>query len=103
MVVSAAADVSDEVGLDRLTLAAVANRLGVKLPSLYKHIDGLDGLRRDLAVLGVRELTEVLGSAAVGRAGHDALVAVAGAYRRYAAAHPGRYAATVRSPAPGDE
>jgi AcrR family transcriptional regulator len=101
-VVEEAGAVADVTGLDRLTLAAVADRFGVAIPSLYKHVRGLDGLRRDLAVLAVRELTAALSKAAVGRAGRDALHAMAGAYRAYAIAHPGRYAASVRAPAPGD-
>ncbi|PPK98176.1 WHG domain-containing protein [Kineococcus xinjiangensis] len=102
VVAQAAAAVSDDVGFPRLTLALVAERLGVRLPSLYKHIDSLDGLRRDLAVLATRELGEALGGAALGRSGADALHAVADAYRDYARRHPGRYAATVRAPDPGD-
>jgi len=101
-VVEQAAAVADETGLERLTLAAVAARFGVTIPSLYKHVHGLDGLQRDLAVLAVRELTAALSRAAVGRAGSDALRAVAHAYRQYAKAHPGSYAASVRAPAPDD-
>lgn len=102
-VVAEAAMVADEVGLDRLTLAAVAQRFGVALPSLYKHVDGLDGLRRDLAVLGTAELAAALAGAAVGRAGRDALEGIAGAYRAFAGARPGLYAASVRAPEAGDE
>jgi AcrR family transcriptional regulator len=101
-VVGAAAVLADEVGWEQLTLAGLAARLGVRLPSLYKHIDSLDGLRRDVAVLALGELGAALGAAAVGRSGGDALRALAGAYRDYARQHPGRYAATVRAPAPGD-
>jgi AcrR family transcriptional regulator len=101
-VVEEAADVADAAGLDRLTLAAVADRFGVAIPSLYKHVRGLDGLRRDLAVLAVRELTAAISKATVGRAGSDALHAMADAYRAYATAHPGRYAAGLRAPAPDD-
>ena len=101
-VVEEAGAVADAAGLDRLTLAAVADRFGVAIPSLYKHVRGLDGLRRDLAVLAVRELTATLSRAAVGRAGRDALHAMADAFRAYATAHPGRYAASVRAPDPGD-
>jgi AcrR family transcriptional regulator len=101
-VVTAAAELADEAGFDRLSLAALAARLGVRLPSLYKHIDSLDGLRRDVAVLAVTELGAVMSAAAIGRAGSDALRAVASAYRHYGQAHPGRYAATVRAPAADD-
>jgi AcrR family transcriptional regulator len=102
VVVAAAAELADESGFDRLTLAAIAARLGVRLPSLYKHIDSLDGLRRDVAVLAVTELGAAMSAAAIGRAGGDALSAVAAAYRDYGRRHPGRYAATVRAPAPDD-
>jgi AcrR family transcriptional regulator len=101
-VVGAAAVLADEVGWEQLTLAGLAGRLDVRLPSLYKHIESLDGLRRDVAVLALGELGAALGAAAVGRSGGDALRALAGAYRGYAREHPGRYAATVRAPAPGD-
>ena len=74
----------------------------MSLPSLYKHIESLDGLHRDLAVLGVQELTGVLTQAAVGRSGRAALEGIAAAYREYAHAHPARCAASVRAPAPDD-
>ena len=102
-VVDEAARLADRVGLDRLTLAAVAQQLGVALPSLYKHVRGLDGLRRELALRGIREITESMTSAAVGRSGPDALRGVANAYRAYAAAHPGTYAASLKGPDPDDE
>ncbi|OLT30079.1 transcriptional regulator [Nocardiopsis sp. CNR-923] len=96
-----AARLVDDRGLDALSLTAVAQRFGVAVPSLYKHVDGLAGLRREVALLGAAELGERLRTAATGLAGPDALRAVATAYRRYAHAHPGRYAALQR--APGDE
>ena len=54
-IISEAATVADEVGLDRLTLAAVAHRCGVSLPGLYKHVSGLDEVRRGIALLGVKD------------------------------------------------
>jgi AcrR family transcriptional regulator len=102
-VVTAAADLADEVGWERLTLAALAARLGVRLPSLYKHIASLEALRRDVAVLAVTELGDAMTAAAVGRAGPDALRSVAAAYRRYGQGHPGRYPATVRAPTAEDD
>ena len=101
-IVLAAAEVADENGLGALTLAAVAKRCGVSLPGLYKHIDSLDAVHCDIAVLAVRELTAALALASAGRSGRDALGALATAYRDYAATHPGRATASVRAPAPGD-
>jgi AcrR family transcriptional regulator len=102
IVVAEAAAVADEVGLDRMTLAAIAERVGVAVPSLYKHVDGLDALQRHLAVQAVDELGAALAKATAGRSGADALRSMAKAYRHYATVHPGRYAATVRAPEPDD-
>ena len=94
--------IADDVGLASLTLAALADRLGVRQPSLYKHIAGTDGLRRSIALRAKNELADVLGRAAVGRARGEAIAAMAHAYRAWAIEHPGRYAAAQRAPSPGD-
>lgn len=101
LVVATAADIADQAGYHRLTLAAVAQRLGVAVPSLYKHVDGLEGLRRGVAALAVFELGQALAASRHG-GGVDPLTAMAGAYRAYARSHPGRYAATLRAPDPDD-
>jgi AcrR family transcriptional regulator len=101
-VVEHAGEVADERGLHALTLAAVAQRCGVALPSLYKHVAGLDDVHRRLAIAATAELANVMAESAVGKAGDDALRALAYAYRDYARRHPGRYAATVRA-ARGDD
>lgn len=101
-VVAAAAALADEGGLQALTLAQLAARVGVRLPSLYNHVEGLPGLRRAIAALAIGELTAAITRAAVGRAGDEAVMAVAQAYRAYVLAHPGRYAATVPAPDPAD-
>ena len=101
-VVVAAMELADEVGLDKLTLAALAVRLGVRQPSLYKHVASLDALQRLISMRGKAEAADVLAQAAIGRARDDALVAMAWAWRAWALAHPGRYQASQRGAAPGD-
>ncbi|HUN31935.1 MAG TPA: WHG domain-containing protein [Trebonia sp.] len=101
-VVTAAAQLADEVGLDQLTQAALAARLGVRQPSLYKHVASSDALLRLISMRGKAELADVLGQAAIGRARDDALAAMAHAARTWALDHPGRYQAAQRPPAPGD-
>ena len=89
-------------GFEALTLASVASQVGVSAPSLYKHIGSLDDLRREVAVASVRGLTGVLQDATIGRAGEDAVVALAQAIRGFAREHPGRYAASQRAGNPAD-
>lgn len=103
VVAAAAVAVVDEAGTDALTLAAVAERLQVKPPSLYKHVAGLPALRAAVAVASKAELATVLEAAAAGRSGADAVGALASAYREWALAHPGRYPLTVAAEGVGDE
>ncbi|MFG1780238.1 TetR/AcrR family transcriptional regulator [Micromonospora sp. NPDC049051] len=100
--VSAAADLADEIGFENLTLAALAKRFGVRDASLYTHIRGLAHLRERVALLALNEWADALGSAVAGRSRHDALIAFADTYRALATGHPGRYAAT-RHPVSSEE
>ena len=87
-------------GVDELTLTALAAELDVRVPSLYNHIDGLDGLREDLALLtGRRLLAEIL-QAAFGKTGAEALRAMAQAYRDFALRNPAIYPLTTVAPDP---
>ncbi len=101
-VVGAAEQLADEVGLPALTLAALADQLGVRQPSLYKHIEGMDDLQRSMSVRAKNELADVLSRAAVGKARGDGVRALATAYRTWAVRHPGRYAAAQRLPEADD-
>ncbi|GAA0420330.1 transcriptional regulator [Acrocarpospora corrugata] len=89
----AAAELADEVGLENVTVSELARRFGVKDASLYSHIRNAHELRVRVAVLALAELADLVAAALAGRAGKEALVAFANAYRDYAREHPGRYAA----------
>jgi AcrR family transcriptional regulator len=102
VVVAEAVRLVDEVGPERLTLAALAQRFGVAQPSLYKHVGGLDDLHGRLAVVAARDLGTALRRAATGKSGRDATAAVAAAYRAQALRHPGCYGYLLR-PRPDDE
>jgi AcrR family transcriptional regulator len=76
-------------------MGLVAERLGVRTPSLYKHVDSLAELHQGLAALASTELGDALRDATQGYAERDALAAAARTMRSYLTEHPGRYAATV--------
>ncbi|MEW1776799.1 TetR-like C-terminal domain-containing protein [Streptomyces sp. NPDC086777] len=92
--VAAAAELADEAGFEQVSLSALARRFGVRDASLYAHVRGLQDLRHRLALLAGGEMIDGIAVAVAGRSGRDALAAYADAYRAYALAHPGRYAAT---------
>ena len=101
-VVDEAAELVDEVGRERLTLSELAKRLGVAQPSLYKHVEGLDGLNRLLTILALTEIGATMRRASTGQAREDAIGALANAYRTYALRHPGRYGYVLRAPTSDD-
>lgn len=102
VIAQAAGQLADEIGFGELTLSRVAVHLSVRTPSLYNHIEGLEGLRRELSLLGMNELNRGLQRAAIGKSKHEALASMLQAYRVYAKERPGVYAATLRAPEQDD-
>lgn len=92
-VTEAGAGLADEIGFDHLSMGLLAERLGVKAPSLYKHVTSLADLSHRIAVLAMTELGDAIRDATQGRAGSDALTVAAQAMRTYVKDHSGRYAA----------
>ena len=92
---AAGAALADELGLPSLTMGQLAERLGVRTPSLYKHVAGQDDLTRRIAALALAEASDGVGAAVQGLAGRDALAAAGHAFRDFVLTHPGRYAATI--------
>jgi AcrR family transcriptional regulator len=101
-ILQTATEIADKDGLDAVTLATLAKKLGIRPPSLYNHIDGLHGLRKQLAVYGLEQLYNTLAQAAIGRSGDDAVHALGNAYVTFARTHPGLYEATLQAPDPQD-
>ena len=88
-----AADVADRDGWNNLTMSSVAKEVDRHVTSLYGHVDGLEGLRREVQLLVFDELADALWRAALGRTRDDALIALMDVYRGYLLAHRGRSAA----------
>ena len=96
-IIEVSVELANELGSDGLTLASVAERLDIRIPSLYNHVAGLAGLRYELAVWGVRQLREEILRSVLGTAGDDALRSMAHTYRNFAHRHPGIYPMTLRA------
>lgn len=100
-VIERAAALADEAGsITAVSLAALAEALEIRPPSLYNHIASVEDLHYGLTVYGLRHLLADLRQAAQGSVGRDALMAMAGAYRGFARAHPAVYPLTIRAPLP---
>ena len=93
-IIEAAANVADEKGIANVTLKVLANELGVKSPSLYKHFSGgLDELNKELMLYGWRLLEGEITRAAVGKSKDDAIRGICYAYRKFVAEHKGVFEA----------
>ena len=96
-VIDSAAALVNTHGFAALNLAQIASQAGIKVPSLYNYVTGIDDVRQALATRGAQEILAVVVHAAVGRAGTDAIMAVALAYRAYIVHNPGVYGATIHA------
>lgn len=92
-IIDTAARMADEGGIASITLKSLAEKLGVKSPSLYKHISGLDELNKELMLYGWELLEKEMMKAAIGKAKDDAVIALGYAYRNFAASHRGLFEA----------
>jgi len=98
-IVAAARAILEEDGLDGVTMLAVAGRVGVRPPSLYKHLESRWQLLRLVAEDAFADLGAALDRAAVSvprgahrrRDSRARLTAIAVAYRDWAHRNPGAY------------
>ncbi len=101
----AGAELADEVGFEQVTVSELARRFDVKVASLYSHVKNSHDLKTRIALLALEELADRAADALAGRAGKDALVALANVYRDYAREHragtrPRSSGSTRRRPRP---
>ncbi len=99
-IIEAGAAIADRDGLDALSLASVASTLGVRSPSLYNHVDGLTGLRRQLTMHASGLLSIELANSIEGLQATQALRAIAEQLRSFALRHPGLYDSFLPAPTP---
>lgn len=99
-IVRAAVELVDKNGVEEVTLASLAAKLGVRSPSLYNHISSLAGLKLQLAVYGLEQLHKSMSLAAQDGKASEAIHALGTAYVNFARQHPGLYEMTIRAPEP---
>lgn len=90
-VIQVASDIADKNGLDCVSLKAVAEKLNIRTPSLYNHIDSLENLLIEVAHKGMREMNEKMTKVAIGNSGDAAIKSVSIEYMNYVIEHPGIY------------
>ncbi|WP_334075494.1 MULTISPECIES: TetR/AcrR family transcriptional regulator [Paenibacillus] len=93
-VLQAAVGIADSEGAEAVTISSVAQRLGIRPPSLYNHVSGLEELRGRVAVYALGKLYDTIARSAEGLTGEGAIRSFADAYIRFVREHPGLYEVT---------
>jgi AcrR family transcriptional regulator len=88
-IVGAALELLEEEGADGLSMRRIAGRLGIRAPSIYKHLPDKQALEAAIISVGFELQADEFEAALEGAP--DPLAALAGVYRAFALAHPHLY------------
>jgi AcrR family transcriptional regulator len=95
-IVEAARELIEVGGADAMTMRSLADRLGIRAPSLYKHFPDKAAVEAQVIGLAMADLAEMLESA---RPLGD-MLSLGAAYRQYALTHPHLYRLMSNGPLP---
>jgi AcrR family transcriptional regulator len=88
-IVDVALELLEQEGPDGLSMRKLGERLGIRAPSIYKHVPDKQALEAAIISVGFERQADVFEVAVEGAA--DLLGALAQSYRQFANAHPHLY------------
>ena len=91
IILQTATQIIDKDGKENLSLKVLAEKLGVRSPSLYNHFNSLSDLYSSLMLYGWKQLEHIVIQAAIGKAKDDAIKSMCEAYLDYAMQHIGLF------------
>lgn len=100
-IVAAARKLLEQDGAEALSMRRIADQLGIRAPSLYKHLPDKRTLEAALISEGFAEWAELTEQAL--RDADDPLTAIGLAYRSYANSHPHLYRLMTERPLPREQ
>ncbi|MBI6872307.1 TetR/AcrR family transcriptional regulator [Clostridium aciditolerans] len=83
-IIQTAFSLADEIGLNQVTFPKLAEKLGIKYPSLYNHFNNMDDLRIGMTVYLLNDLNSILMKRLIGKSGEAAVREFAFVYRDFA-------------------
>ena len=95
-IVAAARELLEEEGAGALSMRRLGERLGIRAPSIYKHLPGKGALEAAVISTAFEEQAAAFADAVSGA--EDPLAALADAYRAFARAHPHLYRLMTQGP-----
>lgn len=99
-IVAAARGLLEDEGADAVSMRRVADRLGIRAPSIYKHLPDKQALEAAIISDGMEELAALFAAATEGE--EDPLAAIGRTYREFARRHPHLYRLMTERPLPRD-
>ncbi|MFL0252643.1 TetR/AcrR family transcriptional regulator [Clostridium neuense] len=75
---------ADEIGLDQVTFQKIAEKLGIKYPSLYNHFNNMDDLKIKMTIYFLTKLNLEIMQRLIGKSGEAAIREFAFTYRDFA-------------------
>jgi AcrR family transcriptional regulator len=97
-ILAAARAVLDAEGVDALTMRRLGAELGIRAPSLYKHLPGKDAVADALVAAGLAEIGAVLHAAAANAPPGREVAGLLAAYRTFARREPNLYRLATTEP-----
>ena len=94
---------ADEIGLNQVTFPKIAEKLGIKYPSLYNHFTNMDNLKIEMTIYILNKLNSKLMQRLIGKSGDDAIREFAYVYRDFAFENKTAYGLFVNIPSTEDE
>lgn len=92
-IIRATVNLSAKQGLLNVSLNEIASELGIKTPSLYNHISGIEDLYLQVGAYSLKLLKEELILSMLGLSKYDALIKVSNTYVNFAIKYPVLYSA----------
>jgi AcrR family transcriptional regulator len=100
-IVAAARDLLETEGAQALTMRRLGDRLGIRAPSLYKHLPNKAALEVALIAVGFEEAAATFDAAT--RDAAEPFAALVTAYRAFVTRHPQMYRLMTERPLPRDQ
>lgn len=102
-IIEAAFSLADEIGINQITFQKVAEKLGIKYPSLYNHFANIEDLKIKMTVYLLNNLNSEIMQRLIGKSGEDAIREFAYAYRDFAFENKTAYVLYVNIPSTQDD
>ena len=96
-------ELADEIGLNKVTFQKIAEKLGIKYPSLYNHFKNMENLKLEMTISSLNRLNSILTQGLIGKSGEDAIKEFSKLYKNFAFENRTAYELFISTRTTGNE